>query len=612
MTVKREQTPWFILLSRICRALCFLFGLLLILHLGRFSDIRSGLYALQVTSLLRSGWWGDRAIVVIALMLGAAGLELCLTDKKLFKTFCLAAILTFVATVVLSGIATAVTHGGPRTLFDRMMEVIATASPLLIAGVLGAAYEIRQGPAALEKWRLAREQRERLLARATSFRPPDTPKTKQKRKFDDFLPYLMLTIFGISLTIVGLNAVKHGESAFWPFFLFGGLLVVTVLYTYALISAWKMTWDILWSRATLAALAVGFVMAVMGMQHALTPAHWLRSATIEGLTASRYWPDQVLPAALALAMLLGVHLSLCRWRLREYLLLTLPLGILLPFVFRFAAADGRCAAWLRDLMSIAWPLSVAVLAAVYGFRYHAESIAWSNAKRLEVQEKEAEKARLAQQAQQAKQAQLTRQLQQPRRDLAPKPAPTPAADLAIEARLKQLKADYERKRQESARQAARQRWNNPAAELLPKAAERAFPGGSTLATLNGQRQLMIRLTEGVPCLAPLRQRESARRLMAPDLADDPEAFLPILSELTAEATALLRERVWDDVRNWHTLSPEALAGGWFALRMYARMSNEDDIYLLTADAIAESMSHRQDAMAWLKSQGGEEDGLLPD
>ena len=49
------------------------------------------------------------------------------------------------------------------------------------------------------------------------------------------------------------------------------------------------------------------------------------------------------------------------------------------------------------------------------------------------------------------------------------------------------------------------------------------------------------------------------------------------------------------------LSPEALAGGWYALEMYIRMGADADLFGLAAEGLADHISGRPDAMEWLNS-----------
>ena len=140
-----------------------------------------------------------------------------------------------------------------------------------------------------------------------------------------------------------------------------------------------------------------------------------------------------------------------------------------------------------------------------------------------------------------------------------------------------------------------------AASQLPIAAERLFPGNATLATLDGQRQLLAMLTAGVPCLKPLRGHQAAKNLMRPELQDDPAQFIPLLDMLKAEAARLLGADLWSQEESWKALSPETLAGGWYALEMYIRMGADADLFGLAAEGLADHISGRPEAMEWLNS-----------
>ncbi len=135
--------------------------------------------------------------------------------------------------------------------------------------------------------------------------------------------------------------------------------------------------------------------------------------------------------------------------------------------------------------------------------------------------------------------------------------------------------------------------------LLLTASKHLFPGGRVLAELGGQRQLLVWLCAGIPCLRELPNTSAGSALMDPDLPDDPEDFLPCLDDVVSEALSLLSEK-YDG--NWAGLNPEALTGAWFALRMYAKMSADPEIFLAAADDIAAYMQKSPEMMAWLRKQ----------
>ena len=71
--------------------------------------------------------------------------------------------------------------------------------------------------------------------------------------------------------------------------------------------------------------------------------------------------------------------------------------------------------------------------------------------------------------------------------------------------------------------------------------------------------------------------------------------------LKAEAARLLGADLWSQEESWKALSPEALAGGWYALEMYIRMGADADLFGLAAEGLADQISGRPDAMEWLNS-----------
>ena len=105
----------------------------------------------------------------------------------------------------------------------------------------------------------------------------------------------------------------------------------------------------------------------------------------------------------------------------------------------------------------------------------------------------------------------------------------------------------------------------------------------------------------MPCLKPLSGYQAAKDLMRPELQDDPAQFIPLLDMLKAEAARLLGADLWSQEESWKALSPEALAGGWYALEMYIRMGADADLFGLAAEGLADYISGRPDAMEWLNS-----------
>ena len=67
-----------------------------------------------------------------------------------------------------------------------------------------------------------------------------------------------------------------------------------------------------------------------------------------------------------------------------------------------------------------------------------------------------------------------------------------------------------------------------------------------------------------------------------------------------EAEARLEAQIWEDDRHWRNLDAEALVGGWFALKMYARMSSRPEIFQLAADGIADYFGSRPAETAALR------------
>ena len=136
--------------------------------------------------------------------------------------------------------------------------------------------------------------------------------------------------------------------------------------------------------------------------------------------------------------------------------------------------------------------------------------------------------------------------------------------------LSKAKADYELIKATQEQEMALQTAKTAASVLLSESAARLYPGGEALASLQGQRQLLIWLTEGVSCLRKLRKHPAEKQ-------------------------------IWEDDRNWKNMSTETLVGGWFALNMYARMSSRPEIFQLAADGISDYFSGNAESLDALRS-----------
>ncbi|MBR3333475.1 MAG: hypothetical protein IKG23_04235 [Clostridia bacterium] len=167
--------------------------------------------------------------------------------------------------------------------------------------------------------------------------------------------------------------------------------------------------------------------------------------------------------------------------------------------------------------------------------------------------------------------------------------------------LSKAKADYELIKATQEQEMALQTAKTAASVLLSESAARLYPGGEALASLQGQRQLLIWLTEGVSCLRKLRKHPAVQALMDPVLPEDPASFLPVLNRVVLEAETMLEKQIWEDDRNWKDMSAETLVGGWFALNMYARMSSRPEIFQLAADGISDYFSGNAESLDALRS-----------
>lgn len=339
-------------------------------------------------------------------------------------------------------------------------------------------------------------------------------------------------------------------------------------------------------------------------------AEGLRAAAVLFLCQSPWWPDQLLAATLFSFSLTCALLTLISKRTRKRALRMILPWIALIIVGSIGLTEVRendrpLGLLLGSLILFSWPLWNGYHALRFEREYGAELRSELTAR---LQAKQASTP-IAPKRPFAPTAPAARPVHNPAPAASkPKPASTasksapesaaaaqpPSVDQQAQ-KLAREKAAYEMRLRDQAAQAQ----EDPSQSLLPEVAKRLFPSGATLATLGGQRQLLVWLLEGVPGLAPLEYEESARALMQPNLADELERFVPLLEALSEKAAALLEAHIYDDDPQWLSLTPEALARGWFALRMYARMGQNSDLFELSALEVSRRVSKRQDALDWL-------------
>lgn len=188
----------------------------------------------------------------------------------------------------------------------------------------------------------------------------------------------------------------------------------------------------------------------------------------------------------------------------------------------------------------------------------------------------------------------------------PKPRTTtvnPAAPRNIEKELSDQKAAYEARMRKMA--AVRENTLKEASvnEMLEKTAVRLFSEGQAAASLGGQRQLIYWMAQATPRLNGLIRQPAGKRFFAPALPDDPDAFLPLLDALLAEAVRLLESGEasgrQEDTRQ--TADPEALCAGWYALTRFAAVSSDGAALSREADRLAAHFKKDKPCNAWLKN-----------
>ena len=322
--------------------------------------------------------------------------------------------------------------------------------------------------------------------------------------------------------------------------------------------------------------------------------------------------DQIMYVSYFGLVVPGIILVLVRPETRKKALIALlvslvPAGALFSLVC-FPALPPWIKAVGRQAGHMIWPLYCGITGALLKKRY-GQKIREEYDARMKEKQEALEKARPAAPAPAPAQPHPASAARPQPRPSAPgqaKPAKAPplprrTREELTGAELKKLENNYLKQKEND----AGARLAVPAKKLLPAAARRLYPGGRVLARLYGQRQLFLWLT-ALPCLKPLRDSGAAARLMSPDLPDDPDIFVPVLNDVVRKAEQLLAKKLPGDELNWSGADGETLAGVWFALRMYQRMSGDQKIFGDAAKQVARYMDKRADICVWLQQFSGEE------
>ena len=583
-----RRTPWFIRFSRYCQVSGLLAALMLIVRVAHsglvFAD---GSIQLEIT---RSAFWADLLLRGFYLAFAGCGAALAFIRPEARKP----ALIGLVLWCALAPVK--------DRLQQPFSDLLVLSLPTVL-GVWGALFERLRGRTAREEWL------KKLKPIPHYSQPVPLPKRDDpKPTLRDYAVVLFLLFVAVTLWSLADVAVRSGSGYAWAKFAGIGLLLLVIVFYVSALRRADIAPAVLMSRFI---AGQAFLIILLYAGHVfLYPdraAAW-RTLNIDSLAASPLWTDHALLGAIAVFSGLSILLTLKRRETRAAVLAALPLCAWLFFItIRFH--DIHPAFFRRthldDLIIFLWPLFAGINALLFP-RWFGESAANEWHARLANKRKPA--SPLPAGPNPAVPRSTVPTLVFPKSPAAagqktpvppfpPRPAPhPPAPPVSREQQLTALKEEYLKKRASS-------RQLTSEAALLPqleRASGHLFPGTATLATLGGQRQLLMMLTSGIPCLRPLLDEKEAAKLMRPSLPDDPERFVPLLNVLVSRAAGLLNDGMWEQEKEWQALSPEALAGGWYALRMYRRMSSQPEVFELAADGLTQHMSRRPDVTAWLK------------
>ena len=430
---------------------------------------------------------------------------------------------------------------------------------------------------------------------------------KQKQAWnDEIMVNATLGMIALICFVAGTQRAKTGENGI-PLLFFSGLALLGLRF---MIRSGKkrMMPGCLWLSMicrdtliiTVLCLATHFIKGRYSPDEFYTLDHGF-------LMRSRFPVDQIMILSFYEMILSGILLTLRREETRKRTLTALAISLIPSAILyttgMFLLGYAEAGHSIRTAAVMIWPVSCGVSGALFrmwfGKQCQEEYEARMKAKEERLRQEAAARRPAPTPAQKSFQTPA-----QPRPQPAVrKPAQPPAQPRRIKeeqtaAALRQSEKEYLKKKKKD----AGERQTFPAETLLPAAAQKLYPGGTVLAHLYGQRQLFLWLT-ALPCLQPMRSSKTAGRLMAEDLADDPERFLPALRDVVREAEKRLKGSIPGDSARWSGLSAETLTGVWFALRMYARMSEKGTIFENAAQSVAEYMDTQPEMSGWLQQFG---------
>ena len=424
---------------------------------------------------------------------------------------------------------------------------------------------------------------------------------------DDIVSFITLLGYAGVALFYGISTVPHGGIGVWAFML-AGVLLLAVRFEIANKRRRMFPWCVWLGRVCTGSLAAILILVIAHLVQLLPSGFGfaLRSLDIDGLIDSRLWSDHMLLAAMGTLSLSGTLLVLIykgtrKRALRVLLVCVLLCMILMPLSQRFPAGPARAVPAIAALLS--WPLYSGISGALFLWKYgkkeqeaydaktaakHAgmPTVSTGTGTRSSAAPRPGAPVNAAPSAAPSS---------PPRKPASPAAPPRPAAPDLEAALSAALNAYQAQKAQENDRSVD---------SLLADAAQQLYPGGGSLSHLGGQRQLFMWLTE-LPGLRGLRSSKQAAALMRSGLPDEPEQFLPLLYALVRAIEVCLEERQPQDCSEYAAMDAETLTGVWFALRMYARVSERADLFEAAARTVEEHFSSHVERMQWLKERAEE-------
>ena len=597
LTYAIRSTPWFILFSRYCQVSGILVILLYALHIGHNSV--SGM-RLIFTVQENSAWWSLYIFFVLT------GLLLIIGRKDIRRN-------ALICSGIGAGLAiVAGTSDIIRAIGSDVPNLLAYTG-FSIPGFCAAVYERHHGKTAREEW----EKRNGKVEELQENMPlPQFVRQKRKLTYSDWSVFPFFLLICVYIYVVAERYIGKGETAVWYFAGIGLILYVMFIYGLALFD----------SSLPISLFTSRFLWGDLALIVILYTAHILRfrpfDAAIYGinitrLSTSMWWPDQALVGATILFSFLTMILTLSRKETRKTVAMAFPAWVLLCILVTPLLDHTPEMLLLADLIGLSWVMFSGIYALLFerffGYQVRFEWLTGRKKKAQKLEQKNRNASGPAQPASPASSVQAKAPVRSApvpsfpvnpaQRTVAPSAPADPSGRLEEklgqkrEELLKQQKAEYEQRLTGKRKEAASENMHKTTGQLLPEAARRIYPGGEALASLAGQRQLAVWLTEGVPGLHELQKVPAFEALMDPSLPDEPEAFLPVLNDVVSAAAGMLETK--DCTSGASGLSPEILTGGWFALNMYARMSTNAEVFTKAADALAVHMAGRRDATDWL-------------